>query len=586
MARLPVPGGDDDNWGFILNDFLQAGHLSDGLHDYATLASNMLKAGTLVSRPAASSANNNTYYFVTDVQGGTLYRSNGTSWDQITRGMSASPVAHAVTHASAGTDPVTPMAIGAVPATSIGAASGVASLDTNTKVPTAQLPDLSATYVPVAQKGAANGVATLDSSGKVPTSQIPTSSTTASNQSNEILLVSSLIIYGNGTGSGNANQATGLTYKASFITATAGTNLRIYLPAWFYTGDAAETGVNQPISYKASLEYNGKIYPISFGGSRTMVTEAWGTAISTPLGLNLPKGVQAAVRVMIKTSTSAGQFPQGAALGGPDVTVTGDGFNNGDNVDAVTFTPSQTNIALWSPVAITCTRTGPVTNSWLAVGDSITAGQGDSSTYSFSWFTRAINNQVPAIRLAGPSDTAQQYGTLSRAHALSYAAYCSHGIVFIGTNDIVVKSRTALQVETDVISGICSPLADQGLKMYVGTLIPRNTSTNSWATLANQTPTASESVRVAYNTWVRAGLPLNPTTKAPVSVGTSGALMAGSVGHPVIGYVEIADTVESAQNSGKWKVTGVANAYTADGVHPNAAGASLMAGALSPIIAA
>jgi hypothetical protein len=30
MARLPQPGGDDGNWGNILNDFLAQAHNADG----------------------------------------------------------------------------------------------------------------------------------------------------------------------------------------------------------------------------------------------------------------------------------------------------------------------------------------------------------------------------------------------------------------------------------------------------------------------------------------------------------------------------------------------------------------------------
>ena len=30
MARLPTPGGDDGNWGDILNDFLDVAHNTDG----------------------------------------------------------------------------------------------------------------------------------------------------------------------------------------------------------------------------------------------------------------------------------------------------------------------------------------------------------------------------------------------------------------------------------------------------------------------------------------------------------------------------------------------------------------------------
>jgi hypothetical protein len=34
MARLPTQGGDDGNWGSVLNDFLQVGHGPDGKHQY------------------------------------------------------------------------------------------------------------------------------------------------------------------------------------------------------------------------------------------------------------------------------------------------------------------------------------------------------------------------------------------------------------------------------------------------------------------------------------------------------------------------------------------------------------------------
>ena len=30
MARLPIPGADNDNWGALLNEFLLVGHHADG----------------------------------------------------------------------------------------------------------------------------------------------------------------------------------------------------------------------------------------------------------------------------------------------------------------------------------------------------------------------------------------------------------------------------------------------------------------------------------------------------------------------------------------------------------------------------
>jgi hypothetical protein len=122
------------------------------------------------------------------------------------------PTAHAASHASGGSDPVTPAAIGALATTARGAASGVASLDSGTHVPIGELPlgttsstvtvgndaRLSDSRTPTAHaashasgggdpvtpaaigalattaRGAANGVASLDGSTLVPLAQMPT----------------------------------------------------------------------------------------------------------------------------------------------------------------------------------------------------------------------------------------------------------------------------------------------------------------------------------------------------------------------------------------------------------------------------
>lgn len=94
MARLPIQGGDDDIWGSVLNDYLSVGHGADGTHNYAVFAQNMLGSGVLTARPAPASTNSGKYFFVTDVDGGTLYQSNGTAWRQLTRGITAAPTAH------------------------------------------------------------------------------------------------------------------------------------------------------------------------------------------------------------------------------------------------------------------------------------------------------------------------------------------------------------------------------------------------------------------------------------------------------------------------------------------------------------
>ena len=67
------------------------------------------------------------------------------------------PIAHAATHASTGSDPITPASIGADAAGAAAAAQSAAE----------------AASVPLTAAGADNGVATLDASGKVPTTQLP-----------------------------------------------------------------------------------------------------------------------------------------------------------------------------------------------------------------------------------------------------------------------------------------------------------------------------------------------------------------------------------------------------------------------------
>lgn len=61
----------------------------------------------------------------------------------------------------------------------------------------------------------------------------------------------------------------------------------------------------------------------------------------------------------------------------------------------------------------------------------------------------------------------------------------------------------------------------------------------------------------------------------------AGVLHAGTAPHPHAGYLEVADKVESARDSGLWVVNGSANYATADGIHPTAASYTLMSAAIT-----
>lgn len=56
MARLPNPGGDDGNWGEILNTYLSQSHKSDGTLKNGSVTSSTLADDSVTSAKIASNA--------------------------------------------------------------------------------------------------------------------------------------------------------------------------------------------------------------------------------------------------------------------------------------------------------------------------------------------------------------------------------------------------------------------------------------------------------------------------------------------------------------------------------------------------
>jgi hypothetical protein len=125
---------------------------------------------------------------------------------------------------------------------------------------------------------------------------------------------------------------------------------------------------------------------------------------------------------------------------------------------------------------------------------------------------------------------------------------------------------------------------------FATTIGPSTSSTDGWVTVNNQTPTvpAYDVTRNAYNNWLRDGSPVDPTTLVAVATGAAG-LRAGQAGHPLAyvgcapgpnctqpGYWELADTLESARGSNKFKA-----GHTGDGLHPNSTGLAAISAAFS-----
>jgi hypothetical protein len=225
-----------------------------------------------------------------------------------------------------------------------------------------------------------------------------------------------------------------------------------------------------------------------------------------------------------------------------------------------------------------------------AVGDSIVADtHGDVFgsttaivTFSFGWPRRfAIRANRPFVNCGLSGETAQVFaaGPTSSGIYRRFAllAGCSQIVANHGINDLNT-GRTLVQLQANVLT-IAGFFPKS--KVWWGTITPYADSTDAYATLANQThhfTVTVEGYRTTFNDWLRAGAPIDPTTKVAVAVGTGGALLAGQAGHPLAGYVEITDQVETARNSGFWvsngrSVTDAAMASTSSGIVTSATAA-------------
>jgi hypothetical protein len=177
----------------------------------------------------------------------------------------------------------------------------------------------------------------------------------------------------------------------------------------------------------------------------------------------------------------------------------------------------------------------------------------------------AVSDLVtPAATAAGGSKMAQ---------VQKYAAGATGAFFEIGTNDIAGYPGTSIAtLQARLIKLWQRVSGDRGIPGWQQTFLPRPaSSTDSWLTVANQTLGTLEPGRLAINAWLRDGAPWTsrprptprprsaPPARTSCAAATprrSGGVWTASVGsssHPLRGVIELADIVESARDSGKWK---------------------------------
>jgi lysophospholipase L1-like esterase len=320
-----------------------------------------------------------------------------------------------------------------------------------------------------------------------------------------------------------------------------------------------------PITVKAGVMLpDNTILPVRFGGAYSTVIGPGGYVISDPVPLPPSVIVGTILRSRTYVSVTAGQkWPLTVVTSnsGEGVAVGSDAAHSGTIANSFTNAYGPLNM-IGAPILSAA--------SVAIIGDSIAAGQGDSSSgegTDYGYIQRALfAANIGYVTIAKPGDKASDF-LAPAVFSLRFAAVagCSDAIVEYGINDI--NNATALAtIKTNAVA-IWRALAARGVRAHQTTITPSSRPSNT-------APEVNEASRVGFNTWLRDGAPVNASTGAPVDPGTTGALRAGDSGHPLVSVFEVADVAETARNSGLWKP-----GYSNDHLHPNSVGhAALAAG--------
>lgn len=318
---------------------------------------------------------------------------------------------------------------------------------------------------------------------------------------------------------------------------------------WSRTSEAA-SGAAATIT--ASVEYpSGTFTRVTFGGLTSGTIPDGGTITTDPLP-TIPRGASfyfwtyftCTAGIIYTSGNDATDRSAFGASGIVDYTAAG-----------ATTGQLPLGSVIYAPMAIIGQTTRPAI---LVIGDSNGSGFADGSGGfggDNGMLVRPIGPSLAYIQATAQAESLQNFiSNSTKRRAL--LTYCSHVIINLGINDV---ARAGTTMRNDLVS-IINLLAPAGKPIWLTTLMPYATSTDSFITTANQTTQANNANRVAYNNLIRGGI-------------------AGATG-----YFDIADAVESARDSGLWRVDG--GAHTADGLHVNPRGSMAIqaAGKINPAV--
>jgi lysophospholipase L1-like esterase len=302
------------------------------------------------------------------------------------------------------------------------------------------------------------------------------------------------------------------------------------------TGVGGDVEAGNPITVAAAIETSDSyVVPFTFNGQHTatipmngIATPDFPLAFGTQVTANDKFNVAISLPgVWVRTDTLT------TGAGGADLTLPGSSTVAGGS-GSYMYGPSLVlgRAKIRKPIVA-------------AVTDSILDGyQDDFHSPFYGPVARACQALgFPLVKLSRGGETAQSWSaSKTRRFRSIFLDGCTHAIVALGTNDgNATSSAGVTQIENKLLA-VGNFLNGLGIKAYISTVPPRTTSTDAWATTANQTPVSGSQIAflASLNQWIR------------------------SVPAPFLGVVDLEGLCSSAQDSGLWGA-----GKTSDGVHPS-----------------
>ena len=365
-----------------------------------------------------------------------------------------------------------------------------------------------------------------------------------------------------------------------FVVGADCTSLALIFPNWILRSNNGVENQTQYEVVEAAIEYNGTYTAVTFGGSAGVVVAPGANALSDEMPASgvsaaaFTKGSTGYTRHRIRITTPAtDSLPncgatRGTGSAGLKVDPTKVSFTRGvysTSTFAYTMinggvngTDAVSDGVQLAPIVVG-RHTGSAVGFW---GDSKTYGTGDTAVGATGalGLNRALfpdatlaANAKPGINFGCPGGVASDATKAVAGSAVSSMtalyAYLTHAVVGYGTNGNGTTEQTALtDLHTQIRARGITPIIQRSLT-------PRTSSTDSWATTANQTLSAGWGVGSTAETY-EAFMAAKVTTDANMTYYTSLGERAAT----------------SGADYWKWLVNGTANYATSDGLHEKAVG--------------